>query len=787
MRLVYVALGWGAGLVLAANAANNQTRSLLFWLLLALLASVALWLVRHDQVQRIAMLTVLALTLGGLRFSFVPTDSPVAAYNNRGGLTLTGTVTAEPDVRDQYIQLRLATEHVTFAGTVTPVEGVVLAQTPRTVDVRYGDRITATGLLIAPAEFDTFSYADYLARSGVYSIMRNAAVEVQSSGHGFAPLMWLLDIKRTASNHIRQYLPDPQAALLTGILLGNERGIAPEVGEAFQRVGAAHIVAISGFNMVILSGVVTRLFERFRWSPFAAAAGGILVISVYTILVGANVAVVRAAVMSGLLVIGTAMKRQTYVPASLALVAILMSLVNPTVLWDIGFQLSFFATLGLALYTTPLSRWFNALLARLFPSQTAARIGDFLTEPLIVTLAAQILTLPLTVLYFGSLSPVVVLVNLLIVPLQAVLLIVGLLATMIAFVSPLVAQVLYWFDLVLLSWTIGVVQTFASLPFADVAFSVHPHLIAAYFVIVLGVAMLQATQPSWAFRLARVLRRRTAFVSIVSSGVVLVVLLAAIFLSRPDGRLHVWALDVGHSNAILAQTPGGAQILVDGGRFPSRLLTAIGERLPFTDREIEVLVITQPDEFDVGALPAVLDRYDTGMVLTNGQPNVSTFYESIQQRLTGREVLAVRAGYTLEFDDGARLEVLHPQAEPGLADSLDETALVVRLVYGEVSLLFTGDLSSTGQFALLDGGQHPLATVLQLPQHGTIGSLNEQFLEIVQPQVVLLQSDSANRRGDPDPDTMALLADDLPLFRTDMGGTIHLWTDGQTIQVLQTE
>ena len=151
-------------------------------------------------------------------------------------------------------------------------------------------------------------------------------------------------------------MPEPQAALLSGILLGEQNGIAPEIQDAFSKVGASHVIAISGFNMVILSGVVLSLLDKLKIRKKWAAGISIALIVVYTIFVGANPAVVRAAVMSGLLVIGQSIRRKTFLPASLAFTAIVMSALNPTVLWDISFQLSMFAVLGLMLFSEPLSQ-----------------------------------------------------------------------------------------------------------------------------------------------------------------------------------------------------------------------------------------------------------------------------------------------------------------------------------------------------------------------------------------------------------------------------------------------
>lgn len=780
MKLIYITLGWTAGVILAANNDSGSPTTPFIWLALTGIAAAAGWLVWPEKSQRWLMIALAAFTLGGLRMSLVPVSSEVAQFNNSGGLTIEGYITDEPDVRDAQTQIRVAADTVTRAGQAIPTSGLVLVRAPRSADVRYGDRVAVTGLLITPAEFDTFSYSDFLGRSGVFSIMQDAAVVVLERDPPDKLRAALYDFKAQAAQHIARSMPEPQSGLLTGILLGDDNGISPEVADAFSRVGASHIVAISGFNMAVLSGAIMGLLKRARLPDRHAAIMSIVVILIYTVLVGAGAAVVRAALMSNLLVIGTAIRRRTYVPASLAFAALCLSLLNPTVLWDIGFQLSFFATLGLALFADPMTRQFDTLLNRLLPPSLARTAGGFLSEPLIVTLAVQITTLPLIALYFSRLSLVVVLSNLLIVPVQSAVLILGILATLIAFVAPALAQILYWYDLILLSWTTAIIRLLARLPFADIEFFVDPRLIALYFMILIGGALMHATQPTWALHLSRFVRQRAIASTALFSGFATICLIGAVFFSRPDGKLHLWLLDAGHSNGVLLQTPGGAQILVDGGRFPSRLLTSLGDRLPFNDQEIEVLVITQPDENEYGALPAVLHRYDVGVVLTSGHPNLSPSYAALQDQLVQHEIINVIAGYTLEVDDGVLIEVLHPQKQPELSDSLDDQALVLRISYGALSFLLTSDLSAAGQQALLDAGQWPLAAVMQLPQHGRVRSLNADFLAAVQPQLVLLQSDPANRIGDPNADTLARLGG-VPLLRTDRQGIIHLWTDGENL------
>ncbi len=771
MRLVVVALGWVAGLLLSGPA--------LIWggLALAALVVCALW---WDD-RRWAGIALLAFTLGGLRTTFVPTTSEVAAYNNSGGLSLEGRIVSAPDVRDDRVQFILAVDTVEQAGQVLPIDGRVLVRARRIAPVAYGDAVRVTGNLITPGEIDTFSYADYLARERVFSVMRNTAVEVLESGGGNPLFASLLDIKAQAQNHIVTMVPEPAAGLLTGILLGNERGISDALNADFAATGAAHIVAISGFNMVILAGAVMAVLRTTGVEGGPAAAIALGVIAVYTVFVGGGAAVVRAAVMSGVLIVGQSLKRETYVPASLAFVAVMMSALNPRVLGSVSFQLSFFATMGLALFADPFSRWLDAFLVRAYPKSIAGWLSTLLREPVAVTAAALVTTLPLTTLYFSRVSLVQIPVNLLIVPVQAAVLIVGLAATAIAFVYTPLAQVLYWFVMGLLAWTIGVVRFFANLPGAEVVYYADAEPVVAFMGVIIVGAILQASQPSWGLRLARVVRSRAVFGAMTLAAIVMAGLLVALARSRPDGNLHLWLLDVGDSNGVLVQTPRGAHILVDGGRFPARLLTQIGDRLPFNDREIEVVVVTQPDPIHYGALPAVLNRYRAGVVLSNGQPNLGDDFDALTAAVAPYPQHIVRAGDTLTTDDGVLLEVLNPQAQPELTDSLDTHAVVLRLTYGDVSFLLTGDLSTGGQAALLAAGEWPVASVMQLPGAGRARTLDFAFYDAAASQVLLLQTDAAGTG--PNPDLLTSLGE-VPLFSTaEHDGPVHLVTDGATVQV----
>ncbi len=781
MRLIFAAVAWALGISLARALPDITTH---YWIGALVVGALALALSRSWRAPGKWLLALLILAAGGARQTMLPRSSDLAAYNGFSG-TITGVIIDEPRNRDGRVQLRLEAESVFVNGQSRPTSGLAQVEAERGLELAYGDRVRATGAMATAATGDTFSYADYLARRGVFTIMRNAGVIRVSRGHGDLVFARLLELKAIVRREIARALPEPQAGLLTGILLGDESGIAPQLKDDFTRAGASHVIAISGFNMVIVSAIVIRaLSSLFGGRSIAATVSAVAVIVVYSLFVGASPGILRAALMSSLLVVGSQLKRRTFVPASLAFATLLLSVIDPNVLLDIGFQLSFCAVLGLALFADPLSQRFAALLDRWLPAILVTPLHSFLNEPLIVSFAAQVATMPLIILYFGRLSLVALPVNLLIVPIQSAVLLLGLAAVVVSVFAPALSILVFWVDALFLSWTIAVVRFFAQLDYADVAIVLDRRIIQGFYVMMIGGAMIQASRPRLWLGFSQFIRRNAMVASAAGAACALLSLMLAMRLSAPDGKLHLWMLDVGHSNAALMQTPGGAQILVDGGRYPSQLLTAIGDRLPYYDRELEILFITHPDEWDIAALDNVLSRYSVGAALYHGQENQGEAFGRVLDRLSqsNTPLVEVRAGYRLELEDSVTIEVLHPQAKPKITDKLNDHVLVLRVSYGGMSFLLTSDLSAAGQREMLTRGISPVSAVMQIPQHGGVRALDTEFFELAQPQVALLQSDVANRRGDPDPDTLDLLKG-IHLFRTDELGTIHLYTDGETLNV----
>ncbi len=787
--LVLFTLAWVGGILLA-----QADFFPLVWLLLLLPASLVLLMGWGDdfRARRIAGMMI-GVMLGAARMLVAMphiTPDQVSFYNGAGQVELVGIVSAPPDERAHYVNVRLSAERLTLPnGQMVWVRGKVLVKAPVYPPVAYGDRVLAVGQLETPPQFGEFSYRDCLARQGVYALLRQAqgsyrvsnaqCAHIEVLGQHQASRFWetLYRFRAHAQTVLAAILPEPQSSLLTGILLGVESGIPDDLNAAFAATGTSHIVAISGFNLSIIAGVFAllarRLFGKRGEAPIAAAG-----VWLYTFLVGASAAVVRAAAMASVALLARHAQRRVHGPTSLAAAVWLMSVANPYVLWDVGFQLSLAATLGLLLYVDPLTDLVRRQLLRFTQPERAERILGWLSDALIVTTAAQITTTPIIVATFRRLSLVTLLTNFLILPVQAYVMLWGGLALLGGLITLPLGQILGWLAWVFLSYTIAVVQWTASFPWASVRLGwMTLPLVWGYYLALAGGTAYWLADPeeraAWSARLHSLSQWQVATVFS------LLVLFGAYFYAAPDGKLHVSFLDVGQGDAIFIRTPRGRQLLVDGGPEAATTLSRLGHEMPFWDRTLDGVILTAPDGGHVGGLTDVLQRYQVDWVGIGSTGSESESYQRWAEQLLQRSpdsVGMLAAGDEWPLDADVHLRVLWPPAE-------QTGPLVLQLIYGDTSFLLAGSATPLLEKQLVQRyGDDLRSDVLLLPRHGAKSTAMPAFLQAVNPNVVIISTGPEDRYHTPAPATLSQLQGYL-VYRTDQQGTITVTSDGQATQV----
>ncbi len=299
--------------------------------------------------QPFAFILFFALFFGAARYQYtVPKFDAfhIAFYNDRDyDLLITGTLIAPADYRDAYTNLRLEVQRVDTGDAELPVHGLILVRVPSNQTFEYGNILRLRGKLKTPPENEDFSYRDYLAAQDIHSYMTNGEVTILPQQGGNPIVAALYAFKQRSLDNIYRMLPDPESSLLAGILLGVDTGLTKELQQAFKNTGTAHIIAISGFNISIIAGIFFAFFSRF-FGDRRGAIIAILGIALYTFIVGADAAVVRAALMGTLALFAKQVGRRQAALNTLLVVAAGMCVWNPLYVWDVGFQLSFFATPG---------------------------------------------------------------------------------------------------------------------------------------------------------------------------------------------------------------------------------------------------------------------------------------------------------------------------------------------------------------------------------------------------------------------------------------------------------
>ena len=784
--LMLLTAAWTAGIVLARWLA-------LPWevLLLAAIPTLGgLFLYRRETQPRFLALCGLMALLGAGRLLLanpVIDEAHVAYYNDSGPLTLEGHIVDEPDVRDQYINYRLRAETLTPVDEDSrPIRGIVLVRAPRYPEYNYGDTLSLSGRLEIPPVFDTFSYQEYLARQGIHTMMRRPQITLLEAQAGFSLKAAIYRFKARAQGVINRILPEPQAALLNGILLGLRSSIPQDLYDQFNATGTSHVIVISGSNITLVVAILLlagKLIVGRVQAIWLAGTGVIL----YTIMVGADPAVTRASIMGLILVGAVYFGRSNDAGNALFAAGLVMTAINPLAVWDVGFQLSFLATLGLIALVPVLERGSDALFWGLPVQSQLHSLGGLLKDTLLVTLAAQIIVTPLLIYHFERLSLISLLANLLVVPAQPAVMAFGGLATIAGLVYLPLGNLLGWLAWLPLTWTTLIVQWMARFSWAQVAIPRPPIWLILLMYAAIGAAVWWLSHPLERRRFPGKTSQLKPTTSMALGGLLTLSLLTwSATVNLPDGRLHVAFLDVGQGDAIFITTPNGRQILIDGGPSSAQLGRRLGQEMPFWDRSIDVIVSTHPDLDHLGGLVEIVERYEVRAVLVNDLTPDSSLHQTWLNQLESgnHRPILVRQGMVLQLDEGLQAFILNPGPATLYAQAENDHSVVIRLTMDQVSFLLPGDIESGVERVLTASGFNLKATVLKSPHHGSKTSSDPRFLNKVNPQLVVISAGEDNPYGHPHDEVLQRYADlDIAVLKTAEQGTIEVITDGQQVWV----
>lgn len=381
-------------------------------------------------------------------------DSPEA-------LTLAGRIIKEPTIRENNLKLEFLVESLNSE----PISGKILIITRKYSTYHYGDRLKITGKLKTPKEYPDFNYKDYLAKEGISSVIYYPKIELIEKNQGNFIYAKILSFKEKLRKAIYENLPPPQSSILGAMILGDKERISEKWKNKLNIAGLRHITAISGLHVALLTTILLNFFLLLGFSRGQAFYFTIFLITLFIVMTGLQPSAMRAAIMAGLFLLGQHLGRISVSSRSIVFAGTLMLLQNPLLLrFDVGFQLSFLAVMGI-IYLMPIFQdWFS----KWFPMEWFQKrwwlnwlpikaLGDILA----ITFAAQVFTLPILIYNFGYFSLIAPITNLLILPFLPFIMISGFISGIVGIVSGTLGWILSFPVWLLFIYLIKVIDLFS--------------------------------------------------------------------------------------------------------------------------------------------------------------------------------------------------------------------------------------------------------------------------------------------------------------------------------------
>lgn len=672
----------------------------------------------------------------------------------------------------------------------------VLIRFHEPVALRYGDSLEIEGVLRQPREQRNpggFDYRAYLARRQVFGIFypdRHQEI-LPTYQAGFPPLRWAERLRRRVEVTIdclyHEY-PD-HVHILKGMLLGKRSQLPASTIDLFRNSGSLHILAVSGLHVGLITALCFLSFSLFGLPRKTVCLLTIASVILYACLVGFRPSVLRASFMAILFLIAQIIDRDADLTNLLAFAALVLLLINPAQLWDVGFQLSF-AAVACIVYLLP--KW-NAFIAGLSTDQSTQeehaisqleevwgsgwkRAIRWLVVAFGVTLSAQIGTFLIIARHFRRAYPL---------GLIAGPFVVGLAAPIVAIVSISVVLGMIWLPLAtpfvyanhfVLFVFLSIVEFFGQ-PWAGVKMS-PPSLgwVSFYIAGCLAIA-------HW--RWVSEYRDK----AVIIGTAVLAIWIWDAALKGEGNLLEITFLDVGQGDAAFVRFPDGKTMLIDGGA--NRRGFDNGERVldPFLCSKgvfsLDLLVLSHPDNDHGGGLAHILRTFNVNRVLGVPHRSLPPLTHRYLHQIVDEKDIPHELGDAgkIQLTPTAQLALLHPRDEASvnlMDEDINNDSLVLKMTYGDVRILFTGDIKRETELALISNGCDLSAEILKVPHHGSASSSSSEFLEAVHPRAAIFSVGTRNRYGFPSEKVVNRYQEwGCRILRTDGLGAIRLRTDGR--------
>ncbi len=636
----------------------------------------------------------------------------------------------------------------------------------------YGDKIRISGRKAVPSRARNpgdMDYAMFLARRGIHVLVHVDSisdVEILSDKAGNKLLRKIYSGKRVFMDAVSLVVGKEHSPLIRALIFGEKRGLSTDIEENFRKSGLYHMLVVSGLHVGLIASFCFLVFNKIFGNK-AACITSITAVIIYVIIAGFKVSLIRAGIMCVLTMVGIINNRKKDLCSSLALAGVILLFINPLNLYDLGFQMSFIATLS---------------IIKLAPviKERLRIIPGWIGSGLSISIAASLGIAPLLIYHFNLISLISPFANIIAAPLLGVIIISSFFSGVLVLIIPVAAIPLSYVLGVLIDIFCKMAEVLTELPVSFIYLQSPPvFLILFYYTLLYWISTCSECN---IFEDENSVLRKRALISIAL--ILAIVIWSSVLM--PSDLLTLTFFDVGQGDAILIEFSRGPVILVDGGDAFMRYDAGRDVILPYLRREginrIDIIFLSHIHRDHIGGIPEVLREVDVGLLVDGCPPFSSSTYYEIIELVREREIpyANLRGGEVIFLGEDINIHIINGYSSD--IDDPNNNSLVLRIEYGRWSALLTSDIEEETIGRLVARGMDPVS-VVQIPHHGGNAGNIDEFIRVLSPEDAVI-SVGTNRFGHPRPEIIDVLKkENVRVYRTDIHGAVIIHTNGWTYNV----
>jgi competence protein ComEC len=635
-----------------------------------------------------------------------------------------------------------------------------------------GDRVSFSGTIIPISEKRNprgFDYKAYLYSQGILAQFKLDSLHHLQPNTSLAEWVWW---RERALELVDKNFDAQTSPIAKALLVGYKQELDSESKTAFARAGLSHIMAVSGLHVGFIIAPFWIIIPYFWTKKNGSKIGLLLLILIlfsYAGITGFSPSVMRASVMAGFLTYGKLFHKINDSINLTAAAALVLLIINPSQLFDIGFQLSFSAVLIILLILP--------VIQNLLPYWVRVRWYSKPLMVVIVSLVVQFGLYPLQVHYFGEISLVSPVANALFVPFLGIVVPLSLVALLITAILPAAGFALNYPSFIFLGWMSDFVNLAAEWDWAWTTASLNNNLIfILWLFLILGIAAWHISALRW--------KLTASFLTVAC-----LILSLNILTKLKPATLRVTFFDVGQGDAALLHTPGDKYILIDAGAWSPGYNSGKAVILPHIKsagiQKLDAVILSHPHADHIGGIIELINSIPINVIYNSGYEYSSNLYQSYL-RLASEKSIPVKplvSGDTLALDPSMLFFVLGPDGNIHSSDP-NEHSIVLNIIYGESEFLFTGDAGEEQEERLVHAYNNLLDTdLLKVGHHGSRTSSGTAFLQTVTPEVAVVSLAKRNRFHHPHREALnRLYRTKAELLFTSLERAIIVESDGKSIK-----